>query len=180
MDLDSSNVDETADYALRLSRFESNLITVMFGFSRWVETCMNAVDSKGVNALDIFVLDAINSKSEGLKTADIGPIVNVEDSYLVSYSLQKLIQLKFLKFEKMGRERIFRLTSEGHLACKSFEKIRDQFLVREVISNPQEFSKLSTLSDTLVGLVEIYKNAEREALLEAAGKPKSPPARTKR
>jgi predicted MarR family transcription regulator len=166
--------------AQRLSKFEYDLITVMFGFFRWIETCMNAADVIGLNSLDILILHALNRRPKGQRLSEIGLVMNIDDTHLVAYSLKKLMNAGLVEASRMGRERIFVTTAEGDAACANYHQVREKFFIREVVKRANEFEDFEKLAVTLSNLASTYDRAGRAALLATASQPKSPPVRTKR
>jgi len=166
--------------AQRLSEFEYHLAMVMFGFSRWIETCMNAADVVGLNALDILVLHALNRRPKGQRLSEIGLVMNIDDTHLVAYSLKKLMNAKLVEAKRIGRERIFVTTVAGDATCMSYHKVREKFLIDEVVKRPAGLAEIERVSQTLADLVSAYDRAGRTALLATATWPKAPPLRTKR
>jgi predicted MarR family transcription regulator len=166
--------------AQRLSTFEYDLITVMFGFFRWIETCMNASDVIGLNSLDILILHALNRRPKGQRVSEIGVVMNIDDTHLVAYSLKKLANAGLVEAKRIGRERIFVTTSEGDAACTDYHRVRERFLVREVVKRTGDLDQFEKAAATLSDLASMYDRAGRAALLATASRPKVPPVRTKR
>jgi predicted MarR family transcription regulator len=166
--------------AQRLSTFEYDLITVMFGFFRWIETCMNASDVIGLNSLDILILHALNRRPRGQRLSEIGVVMNIDDTHLIAYSLKKLMNASLVDARRIGRERIFVTTDKGDTACADYHRVREKFLVREVAKRESDFSKFERAAATLSDLASMYDRAGRTALLATASRPKAPPVRTKR
>lgn len=166
--------------AQRLSTFEYDLITVMFGFFRWIETCMNAADVVGLNSLDILILHALNRRPKGQRLSEIGVVMNIDDTHLVAYSLKKLMNAGLVDASRKGRERIFVTTVDGDAACASYHRIREKFFVKEIAKRPNDFENFEKVAATLSNLASTYDRAGRAALLATASQPKAPPIRTKR
>ncbi len=166
--------------AQRLSTFEYDLITVMFGFFRWIETCMNASDVIGLNSLDILILHALSRRPKGQRLSEIGVVMNIDDTHLLAYSLKKLMNASLVEARRIGRERIFVTTSKGDTACANYHRVREKFLVRESAKRESDFTKFEKAAATLSDLAPMYDRAGRAALLATASRPKVPPVRTKR
>ena len=173
------NVAPPSD-AQRLSAFEYDLITVMFGFFRWIETCMNASDVIGLNSLDILILHALSRRPKGQRLSEIGVVMNIDDTHLLAYSLKKLMNASLVEARRIGRERIFVTTGKGDTACANYHCVREKFLVREVAKRESDFTKFEKAATTLSDLASMYDRAGRAALLATASRPKVPPVRTKR
>jgi predicted MarR family transcription regulator len=177
--LDESQSPPPSD-AQRLSTFEYDLITVMFGFFRWIETCMNAADVIGLNSLDILILHALNRRAKGQRLSEIGVVLNIDDTHLLAYSLKKLMNAGLVQATRTGRERIFVTTIEGDTACTNYHRIRENFFVREVVKHESDFEDFEKVAATLSNLASTYDRAGRAALVATASRPKTPPVRTKR
>jgi predicted MarR family transcription regulator len=175
-----SEDNATSSDAQRLSKFEYHLITVMFGFFRWIETCMNAADLVGLNSLDILVLHALNRRPKGQRLSEIGLVMNIDDTHLVAYSLKKLMNAHLVSAKRLGRERIFITTVDGDAACIDYHRVREKFFVKEVVKRANEFEDFEKVAETLSNLASTYDRAGRAALLATASRPKAPPVRTKR
>lgn len=163
----------------RLSGFEYQLLTLMFGFSRWVETCMAAGNVHGLGALDILVLHAVNHRARGRRLADICMVLNIDDAHLISYALKKLIAAKLVSAERQGRERHFATTEAGDRACLDYRRAREAFLVQPFFMEA-ESEAMAAAASFLSKMTAIYDQAGRNATVSTLDRPKLPPVRTKR
>jgi predicted MarR family transcription regulator len=64
----------------QLSAFEFAFIVLMYGFNRWVETCMAVAQVPGLAALNILVLHAVNHRSRGKRLSEICTMLNIDES----------------------------------------------------------------------------------------------------
>jgi predicted MarR family transcription regulator len=163
-----------------LSRLEYNLITLMHGFQRWVETCMEAGNVRGLGALDILVLHTVNHRARGRRLSDICMVLNIDDSHLISYSLKKLLAAELISAESRGRERCFVTTELGDRACLDYRQARQAFLVEAFFGDPGEPRTMETVAAYLSKMTAIYDQAGRSATVASLDRPKLPPVRTKR
>jgi predicted MarR family transcription regulator len=174
------NESSCADFTRILSEFEFAHLTFSFGFLRWVEKCMEAAGLRGLTAVDILVLHAVNLRARGRRLSEISMVLNIDDSHLVAYSLKKLVSAELVRAVKDGRESRYETTPFGDEACDDYRAIRSDFLVRGVkmVANaPAEIENVATLLTTLTG---IYDQATRLATANSASAVKRPPVRTKR
>jgi len=166
---------ESAD----LSRFEYNLLTLTFGFSRWVETCMSACNVNGLGALDILVLHAVNHRARGRRLSEIAMVLNINDSYLIAYALKKLTAAGLVAAKRSGRERHYTATERGDLACRAYREAREVFLVEPFFAEGGD-PDVARASALLSRMTSIYEQACRTATAATIDRPRSPPLRTKR
>jgi predicted MarR family transcription regulator len=177
--------DEDAPFAPsaqseRVSHLEYNLLTLMFGFSRWVETCMAAGNVHGLGALDILVLHMVNHRARGRRLSDICMVLNIDDSHLISYALKKLAAAKLIQAERRGRERHFSTTETGDRACLAYRRARETFLVDPFFAEPATTAGMETAAKFMSQMTAVYDQAGRNATVSTLNRPKLPPVRTKR
>ncbi|WP_342361809.1 winged helix DNA-binding protein [Terrarubrum flagellatum] len=164
----------------RLSGFEYQLMTLMFGFQRWVENCMAAADVHGLGALDILVLHAVNHRARGRRLTDICMVLNIDDGYLISYALKKLLAAGLIIAERKGRERHFSTTEEGDRACFAYRGAREAFLVQPFFIGETGQGELDAVAAFLSQMTSTYDQAGRNATVATLDRPKAPPLRTKK
>lgn len=163
-----------------LSDFEFTLIIVMYGFSRWVETCMAAANVRGLSTLDILVLHAVNHRARDRRLPEICMVLNIDESHLVAYALKKLVAGGLVSFRTKGREHQYLTTHKGDEACLAYRRVREEFLVKSlswVSDGGADLVRIETLLRTMSGL---YDQAGRFATAASIGQPKAPPVHTKR
>ena len=73
-----------------LSELEFGLIIAWHAFARWMMRCMTAAGVKDMTPIDVLVLHHVAHRDTEKRLADIGFVLNVEDTHVVSYSLRKL------------------------------------------------------------------------------------------
>lgn len=163
-----------------LSEFEFMLTLLMHGFQRWVENCMDSSGVRGLAAIDILTLHAVNRRARRRRISEICMIMNIHDTHLVSYALKKLVSAGFVTVEASGRERFYQTTAAGDAACAGYRRLREKILLSNlitVIPDDPEFDR----SLQLIGqMMALYDQATRVAIAEHQETPRPPPVHTKR
>ncbi len=163
-----------------LSEFEYALIILTYGFQRWVEHCMEAANVRGLNALDILVLHAVNHRARGRRLAEICMVLNIDDTHLVAYALKKLAAAGLVRVTPKGRERHFETTANGESACLAYRVVRENFLVPSLSWVAGRHDTVRDTAGFLRTMTALYDQAGRFATAASAGQPKAPPVHTKR
>ena len=137
-----------------LSEFEFGLIMAFHAFERWMVRATAAAGCGELSALDVLVLHSVNHREREKKLADICLVLNIEDTYTVSYALKKLEKLGLIESGRIGKEKSATITDK---------QIREQLLeqsVKDLGIDQAQFKNLSTLLRTLSGQ---YDQATRTA-----------------
>lgn len=111
-----------------LSDFEYGLVISSNAFFKWVARCMAAAGVTGLGPHDIILLHTVNCRARGRKLADICLVMNIEDPYVVSYSLKKLVAGGLVSFERRGREKYYTTTAKGDEVCLRYHQVRHEWL----------------------------------------------------
>lgn len=156
-----------------LSEFEFSLIILMFGFQRWVVNCMEAAGFRGVNALDILVLHAVNHRARGRRLSEICMVLNIDDTHLVAYALKKLVAAGLVAISAQGRERHFETTPMGDRACMEYRQIREMFLIPALSWLSGERSVVRDAGAFMRTMTAIYDQAGRFATAGSATAPRT-------
>jgi predicted MarR family transcription regulator len=151
----------------QLSDLEFTLIILTNGFNRWVEKCMEAAGPRGLGALDILVLHAVNHRARDRRLADICMVLNVDDTHLVSYALKKLQSAGLIVSAQRGRERHYRATAAGDAACFAYRRIREEFLVSGLAWIAEGRNVVPDTAAFLRTMTALYDQAGRFALASA-------------
>lgn len=162
-----------------LSEFEFALIILMFGFQRWVVHCMEAARYRGLGALDILVLHAVNHRARGRRLSEICMVLNVDDTHLVAYALKKLVASGLVKVNARGRERHYESTATGDEACMEYRRVRETILIPALSWLSGERNVVRDAGAFMRTMTAIYDQAGRFATAQSAGSP-APPLHTKR
>jgi len=171
---------EPSEVSRQLSALEFAIINLMFGFQRWVEVCMEAAPLRGLAALDILVLHAVNHRARRRRLAEICMVLNIDDNHLVSYALKKLIVAGLVIVEQRGRERLYASTPAGDTACLAYRRVRERHLVPGLAVVSESRGDLAREAVFLRTLSGIYDQAGRLAMAEGPHESTPPPVRTKR
>lgn len=146
-----------------MQEFESNLITIGHAFQRWALRCMAASGMKDLAITDVLVLHHVNHRARGKKLADIAFILNIEDAYVVNYSLKKLQSLGLVTAKRHGKERLYSTSEEGESLCRRYYAIREQVLVQNMDAGDMQGHDLDSLARFLRVLSGLYDQAARSA-----------------
>lgn len=181
---DGNQPDQASDNisSAELSEFEFTMITFFYGFSRWVEMCMNSADVRGLKALDILVLHATQTRAHGFSPNEIAATLNIDDMHLVAYSIKKLLAAELVKPVRDGRHQGYVPTPAGEAACRGYLKIREDYLLASLRHLRQDRAEIRHAGRILRLLTGLYDQAGRFAVGDAASRRQipRPPVRTKR
>lgn len=178
---DSKKKVSPAEISRSLSDLEFAIINLSFGFHKWVETCMAASATRGLNPMDILVLHGINLRARGRRLAEICMVLNIDDAHLVSYSLKKLLAADLARVHRRGRESHYETTELGDKACDEYRRVRDEFLVPNVqwFIEGRSTTEMQQVTLFLKTMTAMYDQSGRSATA-AAPNVAPPPVRTKR
>ncbi len=159
----------------QLSEFEFGLIVAWHAFERWMLRCMAAAAEgrKDLAAVDVLVLHHVHHPQTAKRIADIGFVLNIEDTHVVSYSLKKLVAAGLVHGEKRGKEVFFSTTATGADLCARYKAVRDHCLLPGFARAGEEAARLSDIAHFLRGQAGTYDQASRAATVslgEAAGR----------
>jgi predicted MarR family transcription regulator len=146
-----------------LSELEFGLIIAWHAFARWMMRCMTAAGVKDMTPIDVLVLHHVAHRDTEKRLADIGFVLNVEDTHVVSYSLRKLAGLGLVQSSKRGKEAFFSVTEQGRTACMAYRDVREACLMPGFTGNPEDNVQISELARLLRTLSGRYDQAARAA-----------------
>jgi len=146
-----------------LSEFEFGLILLGHAFDRWMVRCAAAAGVSDLSALDVLVLHTVAHRSRAKRLADICLVLNVEDTYLVTYAVKKLEQNGLVASGRQGKEKTVTLTAKGEAVCNTYRDIREALLVRPVKGTGVDEKKLSEIAGLMRALSGHYDQAARSA-----------------
>lgn len=178
--VDAAAEETTAALSRDLSRFEFTFITFFLGYSRWVEKCMEAAGIRGLGALDILVLHAVNHRARRRRLSEGAMVINIEDVHLVGYSLKKLAAAGLVRTDQDGRHRLYEASESGDAACAAYRQTRESHLVESLERLLGDGSQLVNDSHFLRLLMGAYDQAGRFAMAESLERLTVPPVHTKR
>jgi len=157
-----------------LSEFEFSLIILMFGFQRWVVNCLEAAQFRGLGALDVLVLHAVNHRARGRRISEICMVLNVDDTHLVTYALKKLVAAELVQVSARGRERHYETTPMGDRACMEYRRVRETFLIPALSWLSGERNVVRDAGAFMRTMTAIYDQAGRFATAESTEVPQAP------
>lgn len=146
-----------------LSEIEFGMIMLSHAFNRWIVRCMAAAGVPDLSAIDVLVLHNIAHRAKPKTLADLCLVLNVEDTHVVAYALKKLERLKLVRAGRRGKEKLAMITPEGEAACRRYAAIREELLVKSVLSTEVSSETLSSVASRMRALSGHYDQASRSA-----------------
>jgi len=146
-----------------LSELEFGLMVAHNAFSRWVVRCMRAAGESELAITDVLVLHHVHHRRRSKRLADICFTLNYEDSYVINYSLKKLLNMKLVSSEKIGKEVFYAATPRGAQLLDRFRDVRDQCLLPAVEGELADEAQMSATAGRLRMLSGLYDQAARAA-----------------
>lgn len=150
-----------------LSEFEFGLIIAWHGFARWMMRCMTAAGVKDMAPTDVLVLHHVAHRQTEKRLADIGFVLNIEDTHVVNYSLKKLAALGLVKSVRHGKEAFYSTTPAGDDICERYREIREACLMPGFSGTEAENGQIGELARLLRTLSGRYDQAARAASTSA-------------
>jgi predicted MarR family transcription regulator len=147
--------------SLQLSELEFGLIVAWNAFARWAVRCMAAAGRPELTITDVLLVHHLCHRARDKKLADIGFMLNIEDTHVVAYSLKKLVAAGLAAAAKQGKEVYYSPTPQGEALVQQYRAVREQCLVGSLDTelNP-DIGELARLLRTMSGL---YDQAARAA-----------------
>ncbi|MCL2891662.1 winged helix DNA-binding protein [Brenneria tiliae] len=146
-----------------LSELEFGMIVAYNAFSRWITRCMAGAGEADLAVNDILVLHHVHHRGRSKKLADICFTLNYEDSHVINYCLKKLVTLKFIRGEKIGKEVFYTSTPEGAALVERFRDVRNRCLLPSMAGEVADGEVLSAIARQLRTLSGLYDQAARAA-----------------
>lgn len=146
-----------------LSELEFGLVVAHNAFSRWLVRCMQAAGGVDLTATDVQVLHHVHHRERSKKLADICFTLNYEDAHVISYALKKLVGMKLLSREKIGKEVYYATTDAGRTLVTRYREVRDRCLLPAVPSDSTDPQSLMRTAEMLRALSGLYDQAARGA-----------------
>ena len=146
-----------------LSEFEFGMIIAWHAFARWMMRCMAAAGVKDMTPIDVLVLHHVAHRDTEKRLADIGFVLNVEDTHVVSYSLRKLAGLGLVQSAKRGKEAFWSVTDKGREICLVYRDVREACLMPGFSGSAEENRRIAELAQLLRTVSGRYDQAARAA-----------------
>jgi predicted MarR family transcription regulator len=147
--------------SVELSEFEFGLIVAWNGFARWAVRCMAAAGHAEMTITDVLLMHHLCHRARGKKLADIGFMLNYEDTHVVGYSLKKLVAAGLAQTTRPGKEVLYSPTPEGEALVQLYRAVREQCLVRSL--DTERNADIGTLARLLRTMSGMYDQAARAA-----------------
>jgi len=147
-----------------LSEIEFGLILASHAFERWTVRGMVAAGAPDLSATDIQILHSVNHRGRAKRIADICLVLNIEDTYTVTYSVKKLEKLSLVESSRAGKEKLVAIAAEGQKVCQSYREIRERLLISAVSELGLDEIQMSRLATLLRSLSGQYDQAARAAV----------------
>ena len=147
--------------SVELSELEFGLIVAWNAFSRWAVRCMAAAGCADLTITDVLLLHNLCHRARNKKLADIGFMLNYEDTHVVAYSLKKLVAAGLAVAEKQGKEVFYSPTPPGEAFVQQYRTVREECLVESLDTELNaDIGELARLLRTMSGM---YDQAARAA-----------------
>lgn len=145
------------------SEFEFGLIVAYNAFNRWIQKCMAAAGLPELGSLEILVLHHIHHRDREKRMADIGFLLNIEDTHTISYALRKLIKLELISSEKRGKEVFYRTSASGKKMCGLYGVLREECFLSGIPQTGITGPELANIAKMLRTMSGQYDQASRAA-----------------
>ncbi|WP_342220264.1 winged helix DNA-binding protein [Rickettsiella endosymbiont of Miltochrista miniata] len=150
----------------KLTDFEFQLWRVFYGFTRWQEGCERVANQTDLTGSELSLLHIIRMKGRSKTINELTRLLNRNDTFNVSYSIQKLIKngliRKILSDKKNKKAYSYEITEEGIKNTDAYTALRQSLLI-ELLKKKKELN-LEKFTDVLSELIAIYEEADRTVL----------------
>lgn len=153
-----------SEHSAETSEFEYGLIVAGNAFNRWIVRCMTAAGLADLSALEVMLLHSVNHRARDKSLADIGFVLNIEDTHIVNYALKKLLRLGLVERGKRGKEVTYRTSTQGKDAVQRYRVIREDCLIRSLeVLGTVDHKQIGEAASLLRALSGLYDQAARAA-----------------
>lgn len=147
------------------SCFEVELALTMMNhaYHRWMVCCITAAGGPIMSPLKVMILDMVHHRGRPKTLAEVCLILNIEDTHLANYAIQKLTQAQLLMAGRKGKEKTVEITVVGAALRARYKESREALLVRaarQLGHDPRDMSRVASLLRALSGS---YDQAARGA-----------------
>jgi predicted MarR family transcription regulator len=147
--------------SVELSEFEFGLIVAWNAFARWAVRCMAAAGTADLTITDVLLVHHLCHRARNKKLADIGFVLNYEDTHVVAYSLKKLVAAGLAQTGRQRKEVLYSPTAEGEALVQRYRAVREDCLVQSLDTELNaDIGELARLLRTMSGM---YDQAARAA-----------------
>jgi predicted MarR family transcription regulator len=152
-----------SETSAELSEFEYGLIMASNAFDRWMVRCMAAAGAKDMTAVEVSLLHHVNHRERKKKLADVCFVLNIEDTYVATYALKKLVARGYVKSEKTGKEVFFSTTEAGRQLCMKYREVRESCLISTLVESGLTNDQIGEAAQLLRNTSGLYDTAARAA-----------------
>ncbi|OYV53668.1 MAG: transcriptional regulator [Rhodospirillales bacterium 20-60-12] len=146
-----------------LSEVEFGLNLAVNAYHRWMARCMAAAGAPSLSALEILILHTVRHRDRPKRFADIMLVLDIEETHLATYAVNKLLKLNLVEIHKSGKEKLVQASASGIALCASYAEVRAQLLVAPFATSNANEEQLSSLAALLRSLSGHYGQAARAA-----------------
>ena len=130
-------------------------------FSRWAVRCMAAAGCADLTITDVLLLHHLSHRARNKKLADIGFVLNYEDTHVVAYSLKKLVAAGLVAPRSRARRCSTARRASGEAFVRQYRAVREECLVKSLDTELNaDIGELARLLRTMSGM---YDQAARAA-----------------
>ena len=124
---------------------------------------MAAAGAPGLSPLEVLVVHLVHHRDRAKTLADICLVLNVEDTHLGSYAVNKLAGQGLVATGRDGKEKTVSITAKGSEICAQYGRIRERLLISAMAGLGFDAADVSRLSALLRALSGSYDQAARAA-----------------
>lgn len=146
-----------------LSEAEFGLMLAVHAFERWVVRCMAAAGVPNLSPLEVVILHIVRHRDRPKPCADISLILDIEEAHVATYALRKLEKAGLVTMRRVGKEKVVEATPAGVEACTRYAAIREQLLVKSLVTSGPSEEMLSQVGEVLRALSGSFNQAARSA-----------------
>ena len=159
-----SSAHLVSERSAELSEFEYGLIIAGNAFSRWVIRCMAAAGVPELSVTEILVLHSINHRAREKRLADIGFVLNIEDTHIVNYALKKLDRHGLIERTRRGKEVLYSASERGREVIRRYREVRESCLISALDAlGTVDNAQIGEAAGLLRALSGLYDQASRAA-----------------
>ncbi|MBB4617235.1 winged helix DNA-binding protein [Sphingomonas abaci] len=147
-----------------LSELEFSLTLAATAYHRWIARCAAAAaDGPALAPLEVLILHTVRHRDRAKRIADIGLVLDIEDTHLVTYAIRKLERAGLVATHRAGKDKLVAATDAGRAFCARYREVRERVLATAIVADGPDGARLSDVADLLRRLSGQYNQAARAA-----------------
>lgn len=148
-----------------LSELEFSLTLAATAYHRWIARCAAAAaaDGPALAPLEVLILHTVRHRDRAKRIADIGLVLDIEDTHLVTYAIRKLERAGLVATHRAGKDKLVAATDAGRAFCARYRDVRERVLATAIVADGRDGARLSDVADLLRRLSGQYNQAARAA-----------------